>query len=318
VKRREAQLLREKKQEEKQRLEHEAFLAANPSFPLMCGQEPTSVWKILQATSRSEPVPFTAPPFVDGTSPQAPATTRFVVISDTHDRHTKMAPLPQGDVLIHCGDFTMDGRIKAISEFGKWFSSQPHPYKIVIAGNHDTTLDGPYYERAYHKRPRGSAPAAWKALHHRLVPEEEARAALLASGGVTYLVDQATTINGLTIYGSPWQPSFHDWAFNRDRGIPLRDTWALIPAQVDVLCTHGPALGHGDGIAGPEGDTLRTGCEDLLYAIQRVQPQVHVFGHVHEGYGATTDGTTVYANCSTCTFAYRPENPPVVFDLHNK
>lgn len=35
------------------------------------------------------------------------------------------------------------------------------------------------------------------------------------------------------------------------------------------------------------------------------------------GYGITTDGTTVFVNCSVCTFNYKPINSPVIFDLPN-
>ena len=53
-----------------------------------------------------------------------------------------------------------------------------------------------------------------------------------------------------------------------------------------------------------------------LFTKQSVRPAVHVFGHVHEGYGVTTDGATVFINAATL----RDSNPvrlnaPVVFDL---
>ena len=47
----------------------------------------------------------------------------------------------------------------------------------------------------------------------------------------------------------------------------------------------------------------------------RIKPLYHVFGHIHEGYGISYDGTTKYFNASTCTFRYKPTNPPLVFDL---
>ena len=47
-------------------------------------------------------------------------------------------------------------------------------------------------------------------------------------------------------------------------------------------------------------DGNRAGCVDLLAAIaDRVKPLFHVFGHIHEGYGATTNGATVFINAST-------------------
>ena len=59
----------------------------------------------------------------------------------------------------------------------------------------------------------------------------------------------------------------------------------------------------------------RAGCLDLLEVVKRLRPACHVFGHVHEGYGATTDGATTFLNASTCSVEYQPTNPPLVFDL---
>ena len=36
------------------------------------------------------------------------------------------------------------------------------------------------------------------------------------------------------------------------------------------------------------------------------------------GYGVTTDGVTTFVNASTCNYYYRPDQPPIVFDLPNK
>ena len=64
----------------------------------------------------------------------------------------------------------------------------------------------------------------------------------------------------------------------------------------------------------PAGDWV--GCVDLLKAIKtRVKPLVHVFGHVHEDWGATHDGTTTFVNSSTCTLRYRPDNPCIIVDV---
>ena len=53
--------------------------------------------------------------------------------------------------------------------------------------------------------------------------------------------------------------------------------WRQIPSDTDVLLTHGPPLGHGDLCSSNE----RAGCVDLLREVQdRVQPMLHVFGHV--------------------------------------
>ena len=61
---------------------------------------------------------------------------KCVAISDTHNRHKKLK-LPDGDVLIHCGDATGLGSLNEFVEFNRWMSEQPHKYKIFVAGNHD-------------------------------------------------------------------------------------------------------------------------------------------------------------------------------------
>lgn len=103
--------------------------------------------------------------------------------------------------------------------------------------------------------------------------------------------------------------------FNAPRGEACRAIWDRIPDDTDVLVTHGPPLGYGDLCR----SGVRAGCYDLLRAVkERVRPAFHVFGHIHEGYGATTDDTTVFVNAATCSLRYKPTNPPLVFDLPNK
>lgn len=128
----------------------------------------------------------------------------------------------------------------------------------------------------------------------------------------TYLENASTTIDNTHYYGSPCTPTYHEcWAFMKDRDI-IHSQWDLIPNETDVLITHGPPLGRGDyAISG-----VRAGCLNLLTQIQhRIQPRLHVFGHIHEGSGCTYDGRTLYVNASCCTFNYRPENACIVVDL---
>lgn len=205
---------------------------------------------------------------------------RVVALSDTHGRHGAVA-VPDGDLLIHAGDFTDHGSLEEIAAFDAFLAGLPHRHKVVIAGNHDFA-----FERD---------PAA-------------ARAVLAHA---TYLEDGETTVDGLRLWGSPWQPWFYDWAFNLRRGADIRRKWALIPEGIDILVTHGPPHGHGDRTA----QGLAVGCEDLLTRVREVRPRVHLFGHIHEGFGTTSDGTTTFVNASTCDLRYRPVNPPLVLDL---
>lgn len=207
--------------------------------------------------------------------------TRIVCIADTHNFHDRVE-VPRGDVLIHAGDLTMRGTIEEIQSALSWLRSQPHAHKVCIAGNHD-----------------------W------LFERDPIQAAALVPEGVTYLQHSSCTIRGLKFWGSPVQPWFFDWAFNRRRGAEIARHWDLIPADTDVLITHGPAYGHLDRV----GNSRPVGCEMLLAQIQKNRPRLHVCGHIHDGYGQKTDGHTIMVNASICDEDYQPIHAPVVLDL---
>ena len=75
--------------------------------------------------------------------PRKAGHVRFVCISDTHNQHgaPALAQLPPGDVLVCTGDFTSRGTFQEVESFCRWFGAQPHPRKLLIAGNHDVALD---------------------------------------------------------------------------------------------------------------------------------------------------------------------------------
>lgn len=207
--------------------------------------------------------------------------TRIVAVSDTHMYHEKLV-IPDGDILVHAGDMTRSGKLGEVAMVGEWLNSQPHKHIVVIAGNHDWA-----FERAPDVAPR-----------------------LL--GRATYLRDSGANILGLNFWGSPWQPWFWDWAFNLPRGDALKAKWDLIPTNTDVLVTHGPPYGYGDLVNGES-----VGCIDLLNALDRVRPRVHIYGHIHEGYGRYTNKGILLANASIMDGTYSTLNKPTVIDLEN-
>jgi len=195
------------------------------------------------------------------------------------------------------------GLPKDIKSFSDFLGRLPHPHKVVIAGNHDLTFDEANYDDL------------WKRFRHSEKYDTKATKDLLQN--CIYLEDAQVEILGFKIWGSPWQPEFCDWAFNLPRGEKLEDKWNLIPEDIDILITHGPPLGHGD-LCTHGG---RVGCVHLLDAVEhRIKPKYHIFGHIHEGYGCTTNGVTTFINASTCNYSYNRNalNPAVVFDLPNK
>jgi len=219
---------------------------------------------------------------------------RIVFISDTHDQQDRMrVPVPDGDILIHAGDATMMGRMHEIASAGAWLRNFPHKHKIFVAGNHDWLFE---------KNPT----LAVELLNKGILG--------VGDGNIIYLQDSGTEIEGLKIYGSPWQPRFYDWAFNLDRGETIKRKWDLIPEGLDVLITHGPAHGVQDQISPVLGGE-HLGCEELMAAVNRVKPKIHVFGHIHGGYGKTQYANTLFINASICDEAYKPIHEPIVIDL---
>jgi Icc-related predicted phosphoesterase len=227
---------------------------------------------------------------------------RLVCISDTHNQHDKLGSLPEGDVLVHAGDWTGTGTQKQVISFIRWFASQPHKHKILIAGNHEITLD----LQAYKDR--------WYMFHSRHpLQAHEIKSYVLREDGIQYLENQSVEIEGFHFYGSPVTPSFGGWGFNVDRGDPIREVWSKIPTNTDVLITHGPPYGYGDKL--DIGD--RVGCPDLLEeVITRIKPKVHIFGHIHEGYGIyKLEGGPKFLNASLCNEGYVLTNNTIVYDL---
>lgn len=261
-------------------------------------------------------------------NPKIPAKqdhVRFVCISDTHTKLEKLKSLeiPNGDVLLHAGDFSMYGRPEEVHIFNEFLGNLPHKHKVVIAGNHDITfdLDLMNYQRS-----------SW--IWSMMDRNYESELRFYGASGIhdllqncIYLQDSMVELYGFRIYGSPWTPSqYKTWGFQLPRGEGLLEKWNEIPGDIDILLTHCPPCGFGDTAHDSYPYKMKkmlglmeedhTGCVDLLNTVQRrVKPRYHVYGHIHEGYGIKTDGTTTYVNASTCTKSYEPTNPPIVFDV---
>ena len=62
---------------------------------------------------------------------------RIVLISDTHNLHRTLH-MPEGDILVHAGDFTNNGTQKEIKDFDTWLAGLDYQHKILVPGNHDT------------------------------------------------------------------------------------------------------------------------------------------------------------------------------------
>lgn len=202
---------------------------------------------------------------------------RITTISDTHGFHEKLI-LPKGDILIHAGDVCNRGTEEEAVQFIDWFEKQPYSYKIFIAGNHDFFFEN--------------------------FPQQEIQKVLPKN--MYYLHDSGIEIEGISFWGSPITPEFHNWAFNRKRGVEIKKYWDLIPQNTNILITHGPPY----SILDQTFNGMYVGCEELLKTLEFVQPNYHIFGHIHEGFGYVKLNETMFYNASSLDFNYNLRDKP--------
>ena len=210
---------------------------------------------------------------------------KIIAISDTHSQHgkltediTRLIESPD-DILIHAGDVTEHGKREEVIEFLDWFASFDIKHKIFIAGNHDTALGlNPFIAEPYKEN------------------------------GVTYLIDSFIQIDKLKIYGSPWIPKIGNFFFNLERGEAIAQKWANIPDDVVILVTHCPPYGILD-----KAGILNVGCEDLYMKVAKVQPKIHIFGHLHDNYGYKIIDPTIYMNAANLDSGYNYLYTPTSF-----
>ncbi len=231
---------------------------------------------------------------------------KAILISDTHNYHHEL-DLPDGDILIHTGDFTLSGDVYELDDFNQWLGKQDFNDIIVIAGNHDRCISNdPMY--------------GWKHLTN-----------------ATYLQNSGVEIDGKYFWGSPMTPAFNGMrdglTFFTNDDKEAKNVWRGMPKKTDVLLTHGPPYGILDEVEKfrfvPSGQTFNLdedekwieNCGDkmLLSKIIKVQPKFHIFGHIHEGYGIKKDipymPNTTFINASSVNSAYGMQNKPMEIEI---
>ncbi|GMR56500.1 hypothetical protein PMAYCL1PPCAC_26695, partial [Pristionchus mayeri] len=225
---------------------------------------------------------------------------RIVCISDTHEKLDEILPIvPDGDILIHSGDFTNYGDVGEVIKFNAEIGKLPHKHKLVVAGNHELG-----FEDGEEMTDRQQAALNMLGLD---------KAYQLLSN-CTYICDKQIELYGIKFYGAPWHP-MPGYSFYRARGHKILQKWNLIPANTDVLITHTPPLGHGDFNAWSKCDGVLAGCAELLNTVEkRVKPRYHIFGHIHQKHGVTTNGVTTFINAALTDHKLRPEYDPIIFD----
>ena len=210
---------------------------------------------------------------------QDPGGLTIVVISDTHELH-RQVDVPRGDLLIHAGDLTMNSMsTEKLLDFGAWLGELPHAFRVVVPGNHDFVLEDP------------------------------SRRQLISNA--TLLVNQGIEAFGLKIWGSPVTPLSGE-AFGVASEQDRAQLYSQIPDDTDVLVTHSAPFNILDKAADSD---YHAGCHQLLDAVRRVKPMLHLFGHVHGAYGTFSTPETLFVNAALPGRDFGMNNPPHVLRL---
>ncbi len=233
--------------------------------------------------------------------------------SDSHNRHKKIEnQFTGGDLLLCAGDFSFHGYKSEYEDFITFMSKMKSRYDAVvtICGNHEEEI-----ERKHH------------AEFVKFCQEQ----------GVVYLEDSGFEYKGVKIWGSPVTPWFFDWGWNRSirddnmvyspprfggggavfKMVPhIKPHWDKIPADTNILLTHGPAYGILDELVFVDGTPKgeHVGCPHLLEKIKLIRPHIHISGHIHCGYGQKHIDGTSYYNVAVCDEMYYPGNPVTVIE----
>lgn len=220
---------------------------------------------------------------------------KIVATSDLHG--FLPVEVPDGDVLLIAGDIVPDGW-SGFREWNAdrqewWFKSKFNDWLGEMTKGHDTII--------------GIA-----GNHDFVLRDDE----LAKSVDWIYLNGETIEVNGWKFFGSPWVPTFGNWAYMMNDSA-LNDEWDKIPEDVDVIMTHGPIFGRRDYT---KYSNVHAGSQTLRNRIDYgswPDIKLHVSGHIHEGYGVEFHHGVIYANVSFVNFDYKPGNKPVVLDLED-
>lgn len=211
---------------------------------------------------------------------------KVTCISDLHGHYPR---LDGGDLLIVAGDLTARDEIDEYFWFRDWLQSQNYEKKIVVAGNHDKCIEnGRFYFSD-----------EWL--------------------GATYLRDKGTEYKGLKFWGTPWTNWFDGVnplcdAYMLMTEAQLADKFNLIPDDIDILISHGPA----HMILDKTVYKSNVGSMALADKVKNMKLKYHIFGHIHESYGISIANGYVSMNVAHMNRSYEPVNKPVNFEIEVK
>lgn len=204
------------------------------------------------------------------------------------------------DLLLICGDISDCRGSHHPTDQLYWIKNRFIPYIqdkakdiVLIPGNHDFCFE----------------------MLMEQYREDEFRKSLPKN--IHYLRDSMIEIGGMKIYGTPWTPPFYDWAFMAEENI-LDKKFSKIPEGIDILLSHGPALGLADTITELHDIGKSCGSLSLLKHVQRVMPTYFFSGHIHSAEHKVNEyvynnKVIKYANVSVLDEQYEPAYLPLVY-----
>lgn len=232
---------------------------------------------------------------------------KVVCISDTHGFHNEIT-MPEGDMLIHAGDFSNTGTPKQIIDFNNWLGKLKYKYKFIIPGNHDKGME--------------NIPNAESLITNATLLKHNQSPSLDRSHNIIEEPERYWYV-----VGAQYSPRFSiGWAFNYERMIG-KELWqnVLVEAKPDILITHTPPFGILDKVKNIYHDVVggdyaeynngSVGCKDLLDTVLTKKPKLHVFGHIHEGYGTYSNKDTIFVNACIWDHYNSCLNKPIVVEI---
>lgn len=219
------------------------------------------------------------------------APSQMVTLLHVSDMHclfwdAQADSLPVADVFVCTGDFTDNGKhqgewkafdhvLQRLRDCGRYRAI------VLIFGNHEV------FHLGY------SHPAKTPQDHQRILAHLKARVTTMSSASceVHVLIAEEVRVCGLRIYGSSWWPGRKYDGQLKSCGHECLDQ---IPQGTDVLLTHGPPSRY---------DGKRWAVPGLRDTVKRIQPGLHLYGHVHGGNNrgaAKKLGRTLTVNSAMC------------------
>jgi len=194
-------------------------------------------------------------------------------IGDSHTYHELLIVPENIDIVIFSGDCSnpknLEMSYQEIMNFIYWFSKLNIKYKIFVAGNHDT------------------------AIYKNVITKKDFK-----DNGIIYLENETIEVLGLKIFGSPFVPTFGDWSFMKNRS-KIAKIWEHIDLDTDIVITHTPPKGILDISIDRYHNIEMCGCSALRKRINKVNPKLHCFGHIHNCKGVTNSGLLKLSNSDT-------------------